>query len=159
MRLVLLIPAGAAVLALAGCSSSPASSVAGSNRSASAPTTKPTPTPTLSVGTDLAACGTGSCVVRVSAASRITFKEPELGLGALRVVSVKGGVATIETTSTTNGGGGTIYSGGDVCDFDSDNGDTTDHMGAGCHLTNNGLSLSVLSVDGDTALLRLERAS
>lgn len=110
------------------------------------------------VGTDVAACVTGRCVVRVSPSTRITFK-PGLQIDSLRVVSIRGGVVTIDTTSSSDDNGGGAYSNADVCSTSGTNGGTTNQLGVGCLITNNLLGMSVLSIDDGSAVLRLAPVS
>jgi hypothetical protein len=112
---------------------------------------KPVGTP---VSTDTAACATGRCEVRVSAPETIPL-TPALELTMLRVTSIKGGVVTIVTTSTFNGGNAGVDSSANVCSSNGTNATTTNDMEVGCTITNNELSMSVTSVDGDSAVLRL----
>lgn len=148
-----------AALVLAGCSSAaPAAPRHGTTtpaRTTPATTQAPTPPP---VSTDTAACVTGRCEVRVSAPTTISFK-PGLQLTDLRVTSIRNGTVTIVTTSTYSGGEANVYAGGGSCSSNGDNATTTNAMEAGCVITNNRLSMTVLSVAGDSAVLRLAPVS
>lgn len=164
---------GAATLAVAACGSSaagppstlpisrgtpsaaPVTSSALPNASPSAAPTTPSASP---VSTDTAACAAGRCEVRVSPPETITL-EPALELTMLRVVSIKNGVVTIVTTSTFNGGDAGVSSNANVCSSNGTNATTTNDMEVGCTITNNELSMSVVSVDGDSAVLHLEPVS
>jgi hypothetical protein len=94
----------------------------------------------------------------VSPPETISFK-PGLDLTKLRVTSIKSGVVTLVTTSTYNGGDAGVYSNANVCSSNGTNAVTTNDMEVGCTITNNGLSMSVVSVDGDSAVLRLDPTS
>lgn len=154
--------AGALLLALAGCSSTQTTPATSTTHTPPAPklSASPSPTPSLTpspkstVSTDLSACATGHCEVQVSASARITFK-PGLEIDTLRVVSIANGVVTIDTTSTSNDNGGGAYANAGTCSTSGNNGNTTNQLSVGCLVTNNRLSISVLSVSGDTAVLQL----
>lgn len=176
MRISRLAPAGVALLALAGCSSTSTSpsSHTSAHGSAASPTTRavghasatgsvspsapPTHVPTVS--TDVSACTTGHCEVRVSASTKITFK-PGLDIDTLRVVAVDAGsgIVTIDTTSSSNSNGGGAYGSGGTCSTSGTNGDVTDKMSVDCAVTNNSLSMSIVSIDGSSAVLKLAPAS
>jgi hypothetical protein len=96
--------------------------------------------------------------VRVSAPATISFK-PGLQLTKLRVVSIRNDVVTVETTSTYSGGSADVYSAANVCSSSGTNETTDNEMGVGCVITNNLLSMDVLSVDGGSAVLRLTPVS
>jgi hypothetical protein len=150
---------GAVSLAAAACASgvarTPAAPAAARSTTigstATSTSAKPAGTP---VSTDTAACATGRCEVRVSAPETIPLK-PGLELTMLHVTSIKGGVVTIVTTSTFDGGNAGVNSSANVCSSNGTNATTTNDMEVGCTITNNELSMSVASVDGDSAVLRL----
>ena len=147
---------GAASLALAACASG-ATQTPSTPSPAHSTVSRPT-APSTPLSTDTTACATGRCEVRVSLPETIPLK-PGLELTTLRVASIKGGVVTIVTTSTYNGGDANVYSGASTCSSNGTNETTTNDMAVGCTITNNLLSMSVVSVDGDSAVLRLEPVS
>ena len=157
-RTVLITLCGAVTLAVAACGSGaarPPSTLPISRGTPSASPVSPSASP---VSTDTAACASGRCEVRVSAPETIAL-EPALELTMLRVVSIKKGVVTIVTTSTFNGGDAGVSSDANVCSSNGTNAITTNDMEVGCTITNNELSMNVVSVDGESAVLRLEPVS
>ncbi|HWG24943.1 hypothetical protein [Actinospica sp.] len=147
-KLIALALCGAVPLVLAGCGSGTATTVAPGTTSR----------PSTPISTDTAACAAGRCEVRVSPPETISFK-PGLDLTNLRVTSIKSGVVTLVTTSTYNGGDAGVSSNANVCSSNGTNAITTNDMEVGCTITNNGLSMRVVSVDGESAVLRLEPTS
>jgi hypothetical protein len=160
MRPLTVILVGATLLMVAGCSSTTSTAAPRlSSHTSTASRTATSPTASVSpVSTDLAACETGRCEVRVSAPAIISFK-PGLQLTDLRVVSIKNGVVTIATTSTYSGGSGVASGNAITCSFSGTNETMDNEVGVGCVITNNLLSMTVLSIDGGSAVLRLTPAS
>lgn len=146
---------GALPLSLAACASTaapaPMGSVPHSVSDAATPTVVATGAP---VGTATAACTTGECEVRVTPPETISFK-PGLELTKVQVTGISDGQVTLLTTSTYSGGEADVYAGGAQCSTNSDNEVTTNVLSAGCTATNNRLKMIVVSVDGDSAVLKL----
>lgn len=98
--------------------------------------------------------------MQVSASTKITFK-PGLDIDTLRVVAVDAGsgIVTIDTTSSSNSNGGGAYGSGGTCSTSGTNGNVTNKMSIDCAVTNNSLSMSIVSIDGSSAVLKLAPVS
>jgi hypothetical protein len=168
MRISRLAPAGVALLALAGCSSSsshgtvapPTTRAAGHASATGSVSPSAPPTHVSTVGTDVSTCTTGHCEVQVSASTKITFK-PGLDIDTLRVVAVDAGsgIVTIDTTSSSDSGSGGAYGSGGTCSTTGSNSKVTNKMSVDCVITNNSLSMTVVSISGSSAVLKLEPVS
>ncbi|MFC6930877.1 hypothetical protein ACFQHO_11395 [Actinomadura yumaensis] len=145
----------AGLLVLSGCGtgdddSSDASSPGGS--SSAKPPAKSSAPPKPADGTDLAACADGRCEVQVSASAKLPVPR-KLKVASVRVESVGSGSVTVVGRYLGNSQGG--FCTGRSCNSSGSGGGFKLTLGPDSTGSQNGLSITALTVSGGTAVLRL----
>lgn len=126
--------AAIAALAVAGCSSSTKGHVQAAD------------------GGNVAACADGQCEIAVPAGTAIAV-PPSMAVKDLTLAEVTDDRVTITANDIGTTSNGTCSG---ECHLATDNGASTVTMGKDARLTENGLALTVESIDGGTAVLKIE---
>jgi hypothetical protein len=108
-------------------------------------------------GGNVAACADGRCEVAVAAGTAIAVPQ-SMAVQDLTLTEVSSDQITItahDIGTTSNG----TCSGPSVCHLSTDNGAVSATMGKDARLTENGLALTVVGIDGGTAVLKIEPSS
>jgi hypothetical protein len=155
----LAVAAAGGILAVAGCSGTQAAAPASADHgtltpSSSAPAPSPKPSlPTAADGTNLQACSRGHCEVRVGPAARIPV-PPSMLVASLRVRSVRAGKVTLLGRIIGNNSSGNCYVN---CNESSSGNRFRLTLGVGATGTQNHLSITVRTISGQLAVLRITR--
>lgn len=103
-------------------------------------------------GGNVAACADGQCEIAVPAGTAIAVPR-SMAVQDLTLTEVTADRITITAHDIGTTSNGTCSG---QCHSSTDNGALTATMGEDAHITENGLSLVVESMDGDTAVLKIE---
>ncbi|MGH3381918.1 MAG: hypothetical protein ACRDP6_45035 [Actinoallomurus sp.] len=158
--------AGVALLALAGCTSTdhgaaraPATNPATATAS---PTPRPSPTPASPTlrkaadGTHLRRCEDGTCEVKVTGSATIPLDRRKFKVSSVRVVSIRRGAVSFTITSASSVMDVSCENGGCGGELVGTSPPTYHPAGhAGARITANKITVSVVSVAGRSAILRL----
>ncbi|WP_139632511.1 hypothetical protein [Nonomuraea phyllanthi] len=113
------------------------------------------PSATASDGDNLKACADGRCEVRAGAGAKLPVPR-KMGVASIRVRSVEPDTVTIVGRYIGNSSSGTCD--GSMCESSSSNGEFKVSMGPDSTATQNGLSITVVTVEDGHAVLRLAPA-